>query len=158
MTEGAAYATTPMDPDLWDDTTDLAEPQNRLDRILQYVPRALSSHLHIVFLLGLGLYLIVLPILGVKVSSFAELVGGNYTNITSDLGACIAAGGTLHLVSRNREDRSQTRDEFQEIRDDRGQVRDELRALRDDGTQLRAQLAQMQADFRKANGEDGPGA
>jgi predicted phage tail protein len=156
MTEGAAHVTTPMDPDMWDDTTDLAEPRDRVDRILQYVPRALSSHLHIVFLIGLGLYLVVLPILGIKVSSFAELVGGNYTNITSDLGACIAAGGTLPLVSRNRKDRSQTRDESQEIRDDRGHVREELRALRDNGTQLREQLAQLQADFRKANGEDGP--
>jgi hypothetical protein len=120
---------------------------------LQYVPRALSSHIHIVFLIGLGVYLIVLPILGAKVSSFAELVGGNYTNITSDLGACIAAGGTLHLVSRNRQDRRQARDEFQEIRDDRGQVRDELRALRDGGTQLRDDLVQLRAELRKMNGE-----
>jgi predicted phage tail protein len=149
MAEGAAHTTKPVDPDMWDDTTDLAEPRDGLDRILQYVPRALSSHFHIVFLIGLGVYLIVLPILGVKVSSFAELVGGNYTNITSDLGACIAAGGTLHLVSRNRKDRSQNRDEFQEIRDDRGQVREELRELRHNGTQLRAQLAQLQADLER---------
>jgi hypothetical protein len=117
------------------------------------VPRALASHAHIVFLIGLGVYLIALPIFGVKVSSFAELVGGNYTNITSDLGACIAAGGTLHLVSRNHQDRRQARDEFQEIRDDRGQVRDELRALRDDGRQVRDELLQLRADLRRVDGE-----
>ena len=30
------------------------------------------------------------------------LIGGNYTNVTSDIGACIAAGGTLHLVNQGR--------------------------------------------------------
>jgi hypothetical protein len=30
------------------------------------------------------------------------LIGGNYTNVTSDLGACIAAGGTLHVIRQNR--------------------------------------------------------
>lgn len=77
------------------------------------MPRALSSHIHIVFLIALG--------------------------------ACIAAGGTLHLVRRNRQDRQQARDEFQEIRDDRGQVREELQALRDGGSQLRDELAQLRA-------------
>jgi hypothetical protein len=143
------------EPDTWEDATDLAEPRNSIDRLLQYVPRALSSHVHIVFLIGLGVYRIVVPILGARVSSFAELVGGNYTNITSDLGACIAAGGTLHLVSRNHQDRRQTRDEFQEIRDDRGQVREELQALRDGGTERRDELAQLRADLRRADGQGG---
>jgi predicted phage tail protein len=152
VAEDRTLQARPIGEDPWDDTVDLAEPDDRLDRYLQYVPRALSSHAHIIFLIGLGVYLILLPILGVKVSSFAELVGGNYTNITSDLGACIAAGGTLHLVSRNRKDRQESRDEFEEIRVDRGQVRDQLQALRDDGTQLRGELAQMRADLRRANG------
>lgn len=85
--------------------TNLAEPVSRLDKILQYVPRALSSKLHVIFLAGLGVYLILLPAFGVHVSAFAELIGGNYTNVTSDIGACIAAGGTLHLV-RNAKKRS----------------------------------------------------
>jgi len=75
-------------------------PQTRLDRILAYVPRVLSSHAHIIFLGGLGVYLVLLPLFGVSVSSKAELIGGNYTNVTSDLGACIAAGLTVHLVKR----------------------------------------------------------
>jgi hypothetical protein len=85
-------------------TDDLAddEPKSRVDRILQWVPRLLSSKPHVVLLMGLGVYLIVLPILGVRVSSNAELIGGNYTNVTSDIGACIAAGGTLHLVAQGR--------------------------------------------------------
>jgi hypothetical protein len=88
-------------------TNDLADdqPRSRLDRILQWVPRILSSKPHVVVLMGLGIYLIVLPLVGVTVSANAELIGGNYTNVTSDIGACIAAGGTLHLVNQNRKRR-----------------------------------------------------
>jgi hypothetical protein len=79
-----------------------AENPSRLDRVLGAVPQFLASHIHVIWLLGLGFYLIVLPLLGVNVSSKAELIGGNYTNVTSDIGACIAAGGTLHLVKQQR--------------------------------------------------------
>jgi hypothetical protein len=82
--------------------TQLAEPRSRLARVLAYVPRALSSQAHVLFLVGLGVYLVLLPLSGVKVSSKAELIGGNYTNVTSDVGACIAAGGTLHLIRQGR--------------------------------------------------------
>lgn len=78
-------------------------PSSKLDKALGYVPRALASHLHVVWLLGLGFYLIVLPLLGVNVSSKAELIGGNYTNVTSDIGACIAAGGTLTVLKHSRQ-------------------------------------------------------
>ncbi|MDA8313895.1 MAG: hypothetical protein M0010_01765 [Actinomycetota bacterium] len=78
---------------------------SRLARVLALVPRALSSKPHIVFLTALGVYLVLLPLAGVHVSSFSELVGGNYTNVTSDLGACIAAGGTLKVLSSHREHR-----------------------------------------------------
>jgi hypothetical protein len=93
--------------DLMGSTNDLATdtPRSTLDRVLQWVPRLLSSKPHVILLLGLGVYLIVLPIVGVRVSANAELVGGNYTNVTSDIGACIAAGGTLHLVSQGRQRR-----------------------------------------------------
>jgi hypothetical protein len=84
--------------------TDLAadHPKSRFDRALQWVPRILSSKPHIVVLMLLGFYLIVLPLLGVAVSAKTELIGGNYTNVTSDIGACIAAGGTLTLVNQSR--------------------------------------------------------
>ncbi|MHB8294263.1 MAG: hypothetical protein ACYDH5_06460, partial [Acidimicrobiales bacterium] len=82
--------------------TSLAEPKSRLERALGLVPRALSSKTHVIFLMVLGIYLVVLPVLGVVVSAKAELIGGNYTNVTSDVGACIAAGGTLHLVRQAR--------------------------------------------------------
>ena len=39
-----------------------------------------------------------LPLLGVNVSAKSELIGGNYTNATSDLGRCVATGLTVHLV------------------------------------------------------------
>lgn len=77
----------------------------KIAKLLGYVPRALASKPHIVFLGALGIYLVVLPLIGVHVSPFAELVGGNYTNVTSDLGACIAAGGTVHLIGKGREHR-----------------------------------------------------
>ena len=88
-------------------TNDLADdqPRSRLDRILQWVPRLLSSKPHVILLMVLGIYLIVLPLIGVAVSARAELIGGNYTNVTSDIGACIAAGGTVHLVAQNRKRR-----------------------------------------------------
>jgi hypothetical protein len=84
--------------------TDLAadDPSSRFDRILQWVPRILSSKPHIVFLTLLGVYLVLVPLVGIAVSAHAELIGGNYTNVTSDIGACIAAGGTLHLVNQGR--------------------------------------------------------
>ena len=66
------------------------------------MPRLLASKAHVLFLFALGIFLVVLPLVGVTVSSKAELIGGNYTNVTSDLGACIAAGGTVHLVRRHR--------------------------------------------------------
>lgn len=86
------------------DLTDLApgSAQNRFDRILQWIPRLLSSKPHVVALTLLGVYLVLLPLFGVTVSAKSELIGGNYTNVTSDIGACIAAGGTLHLISQNR--------------------------------------------------------
>lgn len=84
--------------------TDLAPggPQNAFNRILQWIPRLLSSKPHVVMLTLLGFYLVILPLFGVAVSAKSELIGGNYTNVTSDIGACIAAGGTLHLISQGR--------------------------------------------------------
>jgi hypothetical protein len=86
--------------DVADDT-----PRSRIDRILRWVPRILASKPHVILLIVLGIYLIVLPLLGITVTAKAELIGGNYTNVTSDIGACIAAGGTLHLVSQGRKRR-----------------------------------------------------
>jgi len=49
----------------------------------------------------------VLPLLGLTVSAKAELIGGNYTNVTSDIAACVAAGGTLHIIRQGRRRRKQ---------------------------------------------------
>lgn len=76
--------------------------QTTSDRILQWIPRLLSSKPHVVLLTLLGVYLVLLPLFGVGVSAKSELIGGNYTNVTSDIGACIAAGGTLHLINQGR--------------------------------------------------------
>jgi len=83
---------------------------NPFVRALNAVPSLLASKAHVIFLFGLGVYLVVLPLVGISVSAKAELIGGNYTNVTSDLGACIAAGGTVHLVKRHRAHQAQLRD------------------------------------------------
>ena len=66
--------------------TDLAadHPTSRIDRALQWVPRILSSKPHIVFLVLLGIYLIVLPLLGVVVSANS----GNTTSSAPRRCAC----------------------------------------------------------------------
>jgi hypothetical protein len=83
--------------------TGIAHPGHTFERILAWVPRVLSSKAHVIFLVALGTYLVLLPLVHILTpSATAELIGGNYTNVTSDVGACIAAGGTLHLVRANR--------------------------------------------------------
>lgn len=77
-------------------------PPGRLEQLLGRVPSLLASHPHVLWLLALGVYLVVLPLIGVHVPAEAELIGGNYTNVTSAIGGCIAAGGTAHLVRRGR--------------------------------------------------------
>jgi hypothetical protein len=77
-------------------------PASKLEQALGYIPRALASHLHVLWLLALGFYLIVLPLAGVSVPTKFELIGGNYTNVTSDIGACVAAGGTLTVLHHAR--------------------------------------------------------
>jgi hypothetical protein len=49
-------------------------------------------------------------------------VGGNYTNVTSDLGACIAAGGTLHVIRSHHQHRA----EIAELREMLREVRSKL--------------------------------
>lgn len=94
--------TSPPPDDASQAVTTQVAPKTRLDKVLALVPRGLSSHAHIIFLGALGIYLVILPLFGVNVSAKSELIGGNYTNVTSDLGACIAAGLTVHLVKRER--------------------------------------------------------
>jgi hypothetical protein len=81
----------------------LMPPKSRLDRVLGEIPRGLSSKPHIIWLLALGVYLIILPVFRIYTPSASMmLIGGNYTNVTSDIGACIAAGGTLTLLAHSR--------------------------------------------------------
>lgn len=83
--------------------TDLVLPQTRLAKILAYVPRILASKVNIVFLLALFVYLVVLPLSTIYVPSLnTQLELGNLTNVTSDIGACIAAGGTVTLLHHQK--------------------------------------------------------
>jgi hypothetical protein len=68
----AAAATSPRTkPHRSMSVTDLADdnPGSMLTRALQWVARILSSKPHIIWLVALGIYLIVLPLLGVAVSA-----------------------------------------------------------------------------------------
>lgn len=74
-----------------------------LRRILSAIPPALSSRLHIAGLLSLGAWLVALPLVGIAhPSTYTQLIGGNYTNIISALGAAIAAGTTVHVAKQQQ--------------------------------------------------------
>lgn len=80
-----------------------ASPKSRLDRALAAVPVVLSSKPHILWLFVLLLWIVILaiPFPAIAPTSL-ELILGNYTNVTSALGACIAAGGTVTLMKHAR--------------------------------------------------------
>jgi hypothetical protein len=82
---------------------------SRLDRALARVPAALAHKSHILFLIGLGTWLVLVPVIpgtdAIRPSAFAELIGGNWTNIASALGASIAAGAALATERHARHNR-----------------------------------------------------
>src|SRR6201996_6707729 len=88
------------------DSVDLnGEPtQSRLARALGRLPYLLSSRIVIVFGIVLFFYLFVFAGLATlfghpgAVSTNAQLIFGNYTNVTSSVGAGIAAGASLTLL------------------------------------------------------------
>lgn len=55
------------------------------------IAQMLASRWHVGALAILGIYLVVLPLLGITVSPKAELIGGNYTNVISAIGAGLAS-------------------------------------------------------------------
>jgi hypothetical protein len=72
---------------------------------LEWIPRTLASIASRYFFVALFLYLVVLPVIGIFTpSSKAMLIGGNYTNVTGALGACIASavGLAIHRDARKR--------------------------------------------------------
>ncbi|ANJ28502.1 hypothetical protein [Agromyces aureus] len=92
------------------DDTDLSgEPtRSRFSRALGRLPYLLSSAPVIVFGILLFFYLVVYAgiasLLGDPgaVSTNTQLILGNYTNVTSSVGAGIAAGGSLTMLKRQR--------------------------------------------------------
>lgn len=79
----------------------LVDPSSRLDRILARIPGLLASKAHQLFLVALGVWLVMFPLVpGLKrfaPSAQWMLIGGNWTNVSSALGACIAAGAGLAI-------------------------------------------------------------
>jgi hypothetical protein len=79
--------------------SEVEAPRSRLDRALDAVPRLLAHKIHIGFLAVLGIWLIAVPLIpgteAFRPSATAELIGGNWTNVSSAIGACIAAGAGL---------------------------------------------------------------
>ena len=72
---------------------------------LEWIPRALASIASRYVFVILFFYLVVLPITGIYTpSSNAMLEGGNYTNVTGALGACIASavGLAIHRDIKKR--------------------------------------------------------
>jgi len=73
-------------------------------KILNAVPRLLSSKLSIFIFIGLFIYLVGFGILGLWIpalepSSTMQLILGNYTNVASATGASIAAGAGVTAVA-----------------------------------------------------------
>lgn len=73
-----------------------------MPKLFDNFTKIFASHAHIIALAGLFVYLVILPASGVKVSTFNELIGGNYTNVVSAIAACIAAGGTVQLAKSHK--------------------------------------------------------
>jgi hypothetical protein len=72
---------------------------------LEWIPRTLASIASRYLFVALFIYLVVLPIAGIYTpSSNAMLEGGNYTNVTGALGACIASavGLAIHRDIKRR--------------------------------------------------------
>jgi len=73
-------------------------------RFLQAIPRILASTISIFIFIFLFVYLVLFGIAGLFIDWLApsddmQLIFGNYTNVTSALGAAIAAGAsTQHLT------------------------------------------------------------
>jgi Na+/H+ antiporter NhaC len=89
--------------------------------LLKAVPRLLASAPAIVFLLLLFVYLVVIGLIGLFVpalepSATIQLVLGNYTNVTSALGASIAAGAGLTAVHELRTHRRKAHIFHEQIR------------------------------------------
>jgi len=75
----------------------------RINALLGTVPGLLASKPAIIFLLVLLVYLFGFGVIGLFIpalepSATLQLVLGNWTNVTSALGASIAAGGTVHVL------------------------------------------------------------
>ena len=81
--------------------------QSSLSRAVQleWIPRTLASIASRYIFVALFIYLVVLPITGIYTpTSKSMLVGGNYTNVTGALGACIASavGLAIHRDLKRR--------------------------------------------------------
>jgi hypothetical protein len=112
MSESYLAAVEELDADepAESDPVDLdGEPtQSRLARALGRLPYLLSSRA--VILLGIVLFFYLFVFAGLAtlfghpdaVSTNTQLIFGNYTNVTSSVGAGIAAGASLTLLSHHR--------------------------------------------------------
>ncbi len=83
---------------------DAPPPRSRVERVLDAVPRLLASKVHIGWLLVLFVWLIPIGIFFPTLApDHIQLILGNYTNVTSDMGACIAAGAGLAVRHQMRQ-------------------------------------------------------
>ena len=76
-----------------------------MKKFLDAIPRALSSKMSIFIFIFLFIYLVIFGLIGLFIKSIApsanaQLILGNYTNVTSALGAAIAAGASTQHLSQ----------------------------------------------------------
>jgi len=83
------------------------DEQQKGPKFLQAIPGILASNISIFIFIFLFIYLVIFGLIGLFVSQLAptaeaQLVLGNYTNVTSALGAAIAAGASTQHLSQVR--------------------------------------------------------
>jgi len=83
------------------------DEQTKGPKFLQAIPGILASNISIFIFIFLFIYLVIFGLVGLFVdwlapSAAAQLVLGNYTNVTSALGAAIAAGASTQHLSQVR--------------------------------------------------------
>jgi hypothetical protein len=79
------------------------EEPSRLHRMLAVIPRILSHPIHLIWLLLLLVWLVPVAVLVPSlVPTNVALALGNYTNVSSALGAAIAAGAGVTVIHHVR--------------------------------------------------------
>jgi hypothetical protein len=140
------------------------QARSRFDRILGRLPYLLSSKPVIIFGIILFFYLFVfagiMTLLGhpAAVSANIQLILGNYTNVSSSVGAGIAAGASLTLIKRQRRAHRLTVAAHEAAQEARAFARETHRLLHLAHPDKAAELGQVPGELSAGSPPSPPGA